>query len=129
VHDIHLTLTHLMALAGCTARHSGGGTSASSQIYISHKYDADIGLMLLPEPAFWLAQCAAVTGAFLHHSNKTDQDKKLGIVRKGNALDQCAFVSGIPPSPAPFGCQQNSQSHQPRCFSECMCAASPCCMG
>lgn len=34
-------------------------------------------------PGVFAFLCAAVTGAFLHHSNKADQDKKMGIVRHG----------------------------------------------
>lgn len=50
---------------------------------------------LLDYGPYWHAQLAAITGAFLHRSNKADQDRKMGIVRSGNFIDQCAPACGV----------------------------------
>lgn len=59
-----------------------GGTT------INYFLDGRINRAEILFPGVFCFLCAAATGAVLHHSNKSDQDKKLGIVRKGNAFDQ-----------------------------------------
>lgn len=58
---------------------------------------------------------AAITGAFLHRSNKADQDRKMGIVRSGNFIDQsrerrAEIGNPIPMSP-PLGVELPNEDY------------------